>query len=124
VQGSGLLAAKAYTKFTPLEWLVINLQGAALGAQYNRPQVEERIATPNLMIPYRQVARGAGSYYGTEADLWLEFKPMQRLTWLVEVDYFHPGNYFKGPGQNRENPPGFLDELDPAWRVAGGVLFN
>jgi hypothetical protein len=122
VQGSGFFGGKFYAEFTPLDWLAINLQAAALAAQYSRPQFANNLVVPP--IPYASVAQDAGRYYGTEVDFWLEFTPVKRLTWLAEVDYFQPGNYFKGPATNEKNPTGFLAKPDPAWRFAGGLLFR
>jgi hypothetical protein len=122
VQGSGLYAAKVYAKFTPLDWLAVNLQTAALAAQYNRPQFANNLLVPR--VPYKSVAKDAGSYYGTEVDLWLEFTPAERLCWLAEADYFQPGNYFMGPVANDEESRGFLADPDPAWRFGGGFLFK
>jgi hypothetical protein len=122
VQGSGLVGGKAYAQFTPLDWLAINTQVAALAAQFSRPQFANDLVTP--AVPYSSVAKDAGRYYGTEIDLWLEFTPVKHLGWLAEVDYFQPGNYFKGPATDKENPSGFLAKPDPAWRAAGGFLFR
>lgn len=119
VQGSGLFGGKVYTEMTPLDWLSINLQVAGLSAQYDRPQ----LANDEDGAVYESVADNAGSYYGTEADFWLEFRPAKQLHWLTEVDYFQPGNYFKGTAVDKNNPTGFLESPDPAWRISGGFLF-
>lgn len=119
VQGSGLIAGKAYARFFPTDWLELNLQGAALAAQFDRPEPADRVTGRT----YDAVADGAGRYYGTEVDFWMVFSPQRRLHWLAEVDYFVPGNYFRGISENPKTIYDFAPEPDPAWRIAGGFLF-
>ncbi|MDP8223978.1 MAG: hypothetical protein P9L99_11510 [Candidatus Lernaella stagnicola] len=119
VQGSGLIGGKVYTRIFPTDWLELNLQAAALAAQFDRPVP----ADPVTNTRYDEIANGAGSYYGTELDFWLLFTPADKLHWLAEVDYFLPGNYWQGEASDGERPADFLKDPDPAWRLAGGFLF-
>jgi hypothetical protein len=119
VQGSGLIGGKLYASAYPLTGVAINVQAAALAAHYDRPVPED----PTSDVRYDAVAPGAGRYYGTEVDFWVEFMPMDKLHWLAEVDYFRPGNYFAGKETSHGKPADFLEQPDGAWRVAGGFLF-
>lgn len=118
VQGSGLMAAKIYLYTNPTYWLAVNLQVATLSAATDRPQPA---SDPQ---GYRSYADDSGRYYGTEVDLWLEFTPVADVHWLLEADYFEPGSYFMGTGDDENVGNGFFKDPDPAFRLATGFLFN
>ena len=118
VQGSGLIGAKFYLYTNPTYWLSLNAQVATLTAAKDRPRLESEDNE------YRSYDENAGKYYGTEIDFWAVFTPVERVNWLVEVDYFHPGTYWAGTQDNDSRGNGFLRSLDPAWRVSTGFLFR
>ena len=118
VQGSGLIGAKFYLYTNPTYWLALNAQVAALSAATDRPRQQSDDKE------YRSYDENAGKYYGTEIDFWAVFTPVERVNWLVEVDYFHPGTYWAGTKDDEDEGNGFLRSLDPAWRVSTGFLFR
>ena len=119
VQGSGLTAAKLYFMTNPTYWLEANLQVAGLSAVTDRPQLDDGVNE------YADAAKNAGKYYGSEVDLWLVFKPINHINWLLEFDYFQPGDYFAGTGTDVDDPGnGFMESLDPAWKIGAGFIFQ
>jgi len=133
VQGSGLIAAKAYFYTNPTYWLSINTQVAALSAASDRPRYDRILSdlTPPVTdvsqedVVYRSYAEDAGRYYGSEINLWAVFSPMKHIEWLVEFDYFLPGSYFVGTYEDEDvTGNGFLDSPDPAYRIATGFIFK
>lgn len=139
VQGSGLIAGKFYAHFYPTHWMSINAQLAVLSSNYDRPEYsQDSVATftkdGKTLIAndgrsfanttYDSFAKGGGRYYGTEFDLWIDFEPTKRVHWLAEFDYFAPGSYFAGTGDDKYPGNGFLTSPDPAYRIATGFLFK
>lgn len=118
VQGSGLIAGKGYVYTNPFYWMDLNFQVATLSANTYRPRMETDDQA------YRDYETDAGRYYGTELDLWAVFKPADPINWLVEFDYFLPGSYFKGTGDDEDPGNGFLANPDPAYRIAAGIIFQ
>lgn len=108
VTGSGLVALKLNTFYRVGADTRLNATVAFLSSHKARPQMPDA----DRGLVYASEADGAGKYYGTELNLWLDWAPLDGVNFTVEFDALLPGSYYEGSGDN-----GFSTELDSAYRV-------
>lgn len=108
VTGSGLAALKIASFYRLSAETRLNLQVAFLNAHKDRPQMPD----PDRGLDYARQAEGAGTYYGTEMNLWVDWAPVEGVNFTAEVDLLVPGSYYKGNDVN-----GFGTDLDNAYRI-------
>jgi hypothetical protein len=107
VTGSGLVAVKLNTFYRVGADTRLNGTLAFLGSHKTRPQM----ADPGRGLVYAPEAEGAGKYYGTELNVWLDWAPLAGVNFTAEFDMLLPGSYYEGNDNN-----GFGTELDAACR--------
>ncbi len=108
VTGSGLIAVKLNAFYRVGADTRLNATLALLSSHKKRPQMPD----PDRGYVYAEKAEGAGRYYGTELNLWLDWGPMDEINFTAEVDFILPGSYYEGNNAN-----GFGTELDAAYRI-------
>ncbi len=108
VTGSGLMALKLNTFYRVGPDTRLNATVAFLGSHKTRPQMPD----PDRGLLYSPQAEGAGKYYGTELNLWLDWAPVEGVNFTVEYDALLPGSYYQGNNLN-----GFGTDLDTAYRI-------
>lgn len=108
VTGSGLVALKLNTFYRVGADTRLNGTLAFLSSHKTRPQMPD----PDRGLVYAAAAGGAGKYYGTEINVWLDWAPLAGVNFTAEFDAILPGSYFEGNDSN-----GFGTELDAAYRI-------
>ena len=108
VTGSGLIAVKLRTFYRVGADTRLNAALAFLNSHKPRPQMPDA----DRGLAYASKAEGAGRYYGTEFNLWLDWAPLDAVNFTAEIDFILPGSYYEGNGSN-----GFGGDLDMAYRM-------